>query len=164
MALFVRVYQFLDSIPGRRGPDLLRCSLLAFAATWIVAQLVSFTIIAIFSGPETIDSAFTTRSGRISALLLAPFLETLGMRGMFWLLRRLRRSKTGLLGWSSLLWWIAHLSSDSWGVPAAGTFWVMGVLYLAFERRSTDQAMVYVSLFHLAFNGLAYLLYAYMHL
>jgi membrane protease YdiL (CAAX protease family) len=164
MTLLARLQPFLESLPDRRGLDLIRCSLLVFIGTWIVAQLLSFTIVAVYPGPKFIDSVFSSWSGVISAVLFAPLAETLSMRGVFWLLRKLRQGKAGLLGWSSLMWWIAHLPSDSWGIPAAMLFWIMGVLYLAFERRSTDWAMVYVSLFHLGFNALAYLLYAYMHL
>lgn len=163
MTLFSRFQTFLESIPERRGWSFVACSLLAFAGTWIAAQLLSFAILAVFPGPATAAHLFESRSGIIAGVLLAPVLETVMMRGLFWLLRRLRRGKAGVLGWSTLFWWISHLASESWGIAAAGVFWVLGVLYLAFERRSTDAAMIYVTLFHFGFNGCAYLLYAFMH-
>lgn len=163
MTLFSRLQTFLESIPERRGVSFTVCSLSVFAGTWTVGQLLSFAILAVFPGPATPATLFESRSGIIAGVLLAPVLETIMMRGLFWLLRRLKRGKAGLLGWSTLFWWISHLASESWGIAAAGVFWVLGVLYLAFERRSTDAAMVYVTLFHFGFNGCAYLLYAFMH-
>jgi hypothetical protein len=162
MLLFSRFIALIESIPECRVVDRLCRLVLVLLGTWLLAVLVSFAVIGIYPGPDMIDAVFGTRSGVISALFLAPLLETLGMRGLFWALRRLKRGNAGLLGWSTLFWWVAHLPSENWGVPAAGTFWVMGVLYLAFERRSTDAAMIHVSLFHLAFNALSFGLYTLM--
>ncbi len=163
MKSLARFQQFLESIPERRGLALLRGSLLAFGGTWTVTQILSFAIVAVYPGPQFVGSVFSSVSGVIGAVLLAPLAETLMMRGMFWALRRLRCNKAGLLGWSTLFWWGSHVASESWGIPAAAGFWVMGVLYLAFERRSTDWAMVYVSVFHCAFNALSFGLYTFVH-
>ena len=159
MSLLTRLQTFLESIPDRRGSAFVGSSLLAFAGAWLVLQAISFAILAVYPGPATSTDLFESRNGILTGVFLAPLLETLAMRGLFWLLRRLRRGKAGLLGWSTLFWWISHLPSENWGIPAAGAFWVMSVLYLAFERRSKDQAMVYVAVFHMGFNALAYLLY-----
>lgn len=162
MRLLSRFISLLEAIPDRRVVDRLCRLALVLVGTWLSAVLVSFAVIGVYPGPDMIDTVLGTRTGIISALFLAPLLETFGMRGLFWVLRRLKRGKAGLLGWSTLFWWVAHLPSENWGVPAAGTFWVMGVLYLAFERRSTDAAMIHVSLFHLAFNALSFGLYTVM--
>lgn len=154
----LRLRAYLETLPERRGLAFLLHLLAVFAATWSGAQALGYGIAAVYPGPSSFDPRMLTRSGLIFGVLLSPILETLAMRGLFWLLRRLRRSPAGLLGWSTLFWWVGHLPTESWGLPAAGAFWVMGALYLAFERRSTDQALLAVAGFHVAFNALAFLL------
>lgn len=157
-AASLRLRAYLDALPERRGLAFPLHFLAVFAATWSGAQALGYAIAAVCPGPSSFDPRMLTRSGLIFGVLLSPILETLAMRGLFWLLRRLRRGPGVLLGWSTLFWWVGHLPTESWGLPAAGAFWVMGALYLAFERRSTDQALVAVAAFHVAFNAFAFLL------
>ena len=97
----------------------------------------------------------------ILAVLLAPLLETLGMRFVFSVIRKYWHGAFALYFGSALFWTVMHYTSSSWGLHAAWAFFIMSAVYLALEPISKDRAFLVTTLIHALCNGLTYVAYVF---
>lgn len=155
-SLVTWIARIIDGIPQRKGASLASTVLLVTAVAWVPSAAIWYLVGAILPGPDAPNIFDTQRFAILGALLLAPLLETLMMLGFFRVFGRIVTAQGRLLLFSTVFWGVFHVYSPSWGLHAAWGFFVMGKVFLSASRRSSDFAVVIVSVVHLLANALSY--------
>lgn len=158
-AVFIRWIEYIQGIGARRGWSFIAHWVALVATVWIPSQLI--VVIGRLLMPQRIEVAAFSRplTAIIGAIILAPLVETYGMRWIFGWLGKFCRSSAAVLGISSVVWGALHLTYDGWGLHAVWAFFVLGLCYLSCARHSVNRAMVVTTMTHSACNALSYALY-----
>jgi len=134
--------------------------ILLAAIAWIPAQIIHWVVPLIYSGPPMSDFYFKRPLNAIAAtLIIAPYLETHGMRLIFFILGKFIHRQTVVNLVSSLIWGAIHGSTESWGLYAIWPFYVLGVCLLRLRSSSPTRAFWITAALHSTLNGLSYIVY-----
>jgi hypothetical protein len=126
---------------------------------WLIALLPSLAISAVVTlvlpdhePPLKGPAAFLV----VGALLVSPWLETLMMWPVLWVLKQFSGSTVGVAAASAVLWGILHsLAAPTWGLVVAWPFFVFSVCFLEWEKNTTTgRAIVATALVHMCQNSL----------
>ena len=89
----------------------------------------------------------------IGMLVLSPWLETIILWGILWILRRFMARRTRIAIASAVLWGGLHsLMAPAWGLIVAWPFFVFSVCFLEWEKKSKGRAIVVTALVHTCQN------------
>jgi hypothetical protein len=80
-------------------------------------------------------------SGFLLACMFAPYVETQGMRLLFFALRKCAVSADRLKWYVAAVFGVLHVDSETWGLHAVWGFYIMSTLYLDQQRISTRRAV-----------------------
>ena len=151
-----RVARYIWSIGERGGSRLFQQGCIIVFSSWVVAQLLGWSVYTIYPGPATLATFDLGWRSIFMAVVLMPFAETFLMRMFFVVLRRISRAPVHLSIISAVLWWLLHLTTETWGVHALWLFFVLSLSYLSLERISAWRAVWVVSLMHAGCNSLSW--------
>jgi len=91
----------------------------------------------------------------VGVLLFSPWLETLMMWPVLWVLQRCFRSTLVAAAASAVGWAVLHsLAAPTWGLVVAWPFFVFSVCFLEWRKKSTARAIVATALVHMGQNVL----------
>jgi hypothetical protein len=89
----------------------------------------------------------------IGMLVLSPWLETIILWGILWILRRFMARPMRVAIASAALWGILHsLMAPAWGLIVAWPFFVFSICFLEWEKISKGRAIVVTALVHTCQN------------
>jgi len=91
----------------------------------------------------------------IGGLLLAPLSETMGMRYLFYFLRKISNRLLVISWLSALIWGALHFLYAGWGVHAVWPFFILSLCYLRLEPISIWRAIWLTTLIHAICNGMS---------
>jgi hypothetical protein len=127
------------------------------------ATLISLVPSIVIAAVVTIAVPDSEPPGKESPILLvlfgvlfvSPWLETLLMWPVLWILKRLIRNSLGVALVSATLWGCLHsLISPTWGLIVLWPFFVLSLCFLEWQKRSTGRALVVTGLVHTCNNSL----------
>jgi hypothetical protein len=126
---------------------------------WLPAQCLAVIASAVSKSSDA-DLIFRSSYHMIlGGLLLAPLLETVGMKYLFRLGAK-RIAKPVLLNfYCALFWGLAHHNAPGFGIHAVWAFFVLGACFQELAKRSENFAVINVTIIHVLFNTLSYILY-----
>lgn len=86
-------------------------------------------------------------------LVLSPWIETLLMWPILWLLQKFMQSSVAVAATSAVVWGILHsLASPLWGIVVAWPFFVFSFCFLEWRRKSIGSAVLATGLTHTCQN------------
>jgi hypothetical protein len=89
----------------------------------------------------------------VGILVLSPWLETIILWGILWILRRFLSRPTRIAIVSAVLWGCLHsLMAPAWGLIVAWPFFIFSVCFLEWEKKSKGRAIVVTALVHTCQN------------
>jgi len=123
---------------------------------WIPQYLIWYIVLQIFPGPKQ-EFVFSSQAGALFfTCLFAPYIETQGMRFLFFLLGRWTESQQRLKWYVAAIFGALHADSESWGLHAIWGFYVMSNCYLEQNRISTRRAVWMTVAVHSLCNLVSY--------
>jgi membrane protease YdiL (CAAX protease family) len=125
----------------------------AMVVAWVPAQVIYLIFGSILSGP--LDGLHFRDALELVAwaIIIAPVVETYGMRGLFWLLGKFISNRAAMNWTAAVLWGVMHWNTPSWGVHAVWVFHVFGVCYLTIRDKDPQTALYVTMLLHAWFNA-----------
>lgn len=145
--------RLLSTIEARRPRTWIVPILVAALVAWLPAQAIYFLVAFVVPGPSDANLYRRTFDLLAMSLIIAPVVETYGMRGLFWLLSRFIPHRTMMSWVAAALWGAMHWNTPSWGLHAIWPFYVMGVCYLTLCERDAQLALYVTMLLHACFNA-----------
>ena len=133
---------------------------LSAALISVIPSLIISSFVDLIFEPEPIP-IFDTSAGSLlfGAVLIGPWLETLLMIPVFWILKLCIHGtlKTAVI--SALIWAFLHsLVSPVWGLAIGWAFFVFSLSFLEWRRESLFKAIQVTALIHMSQNLLAAIL------
>jgi hypothetical protein len=143
---------------GRLSHRGLFVRLLGFVCiAWLPSQVLAEGVATLFGLPRHDPLFASPRHVILGGLLLAPMLETLGMKYMFRLGRKWIRDDVFLNVLCALAWGVMHIHAPGFGIHATWAFFVFGACFQEISRtKNENAAFVNVAAIHAFFNALAY--------
>jgi hypothetical protein len=123
---------------------------------WLIA-IIPATVISIVVGLIMPEDMPLTREPpvviAVSALVIAPWLETFLMVPILWILKLTVRKTLWVAGVSAVLWGILHSTEAvTWGFAVAWPFFVFSLCYLEWQSKSTLTAIGVTAILHACHN------------
>ncbi len=89
----------------------------------------------------------------LGLLVLSPWVETLLMWPILWILKRLFRKLHAVALASAVIWGLLHsLMAPAWGLVILWVFFVFSVCFLEWEKKSKGKAIVATASVHMCQN------------
>lgn len=127
---------------------------------WIPAQVLAEGAAFLFGRPRHDPMLGSAADVILIGLLMAPLLETMGIKYMLRLVGRWTRDSVLLNVICALAWGLMHVHAPGFGVHAVWTFFVFGAVFQELCRsRSENAAYFNVTVIHVLFNALSYGVY-----
>jgi hypothetical protein len=122
--------------------------IVALIPSLIIGTLVSLVVPD--KGPQFKGPLFLVV---FSVLVISPWLETLLMWPILWILKRFLRTQTRVAIGSALVWGLFHsLLAPAWGLTVAWPFFVFSYCFLEWEKKSKIHAILATALVHTGQN------------
>lgn len=125
-----------------------RAAVIAFVPSIILSTVVSLFLpgkAPTFPGPAVLVV--------LSVLIFSPWIETLLMWPILWILKRFIRHQLFIALGSAAVWAIFHsLAVPTWGLVIAWPFFIFSVCFLEWEKKSKRTAIVVTALVHTCQN------------
>ena len=145
-----RILHFLSRTDLPARTYVWRAAVIAFIPSIMISIVVTLALphkSPTFDGPV----AFVV----FSMLILSPWIETLLMWPILWVLKRFTRNQLSIALGSMAVWAILHsLASPAWGLIIAWPFFIFSVCFLEWEKKSKIKAIVVTALVHTCQNAI----------
>lgn len=122
---------------------------------WVPAQVIWTIVTAVHSGPS-IQQPFSSAEAIAKTLIILPVFETVVMLGLFRTLKRIGVEESAWNFVAAVIWGFLHVRTQSWGLHAVWSFWVMGKCFLEVEKISVQRAIGFVAGVHVMFNSTSF--------
>ena len=154
--MFTLFVQYIQGVNALGGWLLLGRICVLSAVAWGPSVVVAYLTHRIFPAQENPDLFSRPFQFFVGGILVAPLMETLMMRYLFRMLRKVSERQVVLAGLSAALWIPLHAMYVGWGVHAAWPFFVLGLCYLSLEPISFSRAFWVTAAIHALCNALSY--------
>lgn len=145
-----RVLELLRNTDRPLGSYVWRAWLIAMLPSLVVSALVTFAL-PDSASPLKGPAVFVL----VGVLFLSPWLETLLMWPVLWVLKRCIGSMVGVAAASAVFWGVLHsLAAPAWGLVVAWPFFIFSLCFLAWEKKSAGRAIIATAVIHMCQNAL----------